>query len=905
MAKKIIKRTKDGETLYFGTHTDAVLSEVRVGKESLTATLSAIITSLTNYYTKNETYSQAEVDQLVSAIKQFNVVVASSLPTASANTMNTIYLIPSSHSEQGNVKDEFITIQDGGIYKWEQIGTTAIDLSDYSTTAEMNAAIASALSAYSTTGAMNAAIAAAVESEEDRAKASVGYYECDTAAGTAAKVVAASGYILATGGNVRVKMTNANTADNVTLNINSTGAKALYYDGEQVSSTNSWENGDVMTIYYDGEKYVSDLSKGYDDDTELSIASIFIKQHEDHLDNVNSIENINNLLDTKMGEDEELVLANALVYLKQNGGGGNSGVSGSVTISNSDYITILGASYSDGCTPLQGKDWTSIVSALTDYNYLDLAKAGTNPYWWLSKRVRTGMCKGSHALITGYCINQLSSEDAVEVIHTMCDTLESLGIEPILGSSYIERSDWLKILAKDRGYYYFPCSEYYELTYKGRNPSGNDNYHLGTYSIGAWSNGYMVQAPYIDRPRQSLKLFRLRSGSASKTLDELVFHTNEERFENFRELYFGQLRGGNEYESLSNVVFADKALVSVVLPVVQEDLSNVTLKLLTQSSLTVYVLNSMATPYPSPTTYARFSVPDEISSVPTAGDVYSTNGVNYTVVSVVMGENGMYCTIYCSPTVSETGGSGTLTKVNGEGPSTLIYNLIEEASLDYDSDNGGHWVEVSGSNGSYSLGNLSGIVHLDKLHFLIVGSSFSLSNIEVEYSGSRFKPAKRGRIVEFESNDYNNGNELLDDASFGVVGTTLTAWYDSNGDNVVTRQGYVNYYIGSSIVLLTDELTMEQTIENLPVGQYVLEVVARNPQETVTEETYDFSDLYVTLRIPDVAMRSNDWNIKKKVGLYPTILRYPISISNEKDVFIKLYATSKGVEILKTSLKRV
>lgn len=257
MAKKIIKRTKDGETLYFGTHTDAVLSEVRVGKESLTATLSAIITSFASYYTKSETYSQAEVDQLVSAIKQFNVVVASSLPTASASTMNTIYLIPSSHSEQGNVKDEFITIQDGGSYKWEQIGTTAIDLSGYSTTAEMNAAIASALSAYSTTSDMNAAIASAVESEEGRAKASVGYYVCDTAAGTAAKTVSATGYTLAVGGNMRIKMTNANTAANATLNINGTGAKALYYDCEQASSMNSWVAGDTLEVYYDGDKYIA------------------------------------------------------------------------------------------------------------------------------------------------------------------------------------------------------------------------------------------------------------------------------------------------------------------------------------------------------------------------------------------------------------------------------------------------------------------------------------------------------------------------------------------------------------------------------------------------------------------------------------------------------------------------
>lgn len=145
MAKKIIKRTKDGETLYFGTHTDAVLSEARSGKESLTDTLLAIFNSLNNVYTKNETYTQAEVNQIVSAIKQFNVVVASSLPTASASTMNIIYLVPSTHSEQGNVKDEFITIQDGGSYKWEQIGTTAIDLSDYPTTTEMNTAISLAL----------------------------------------------------------------------------------------------------------------------------------------------------------------------------------------------------------------------------------------------------------------------------------------------------------------------------------------------------------------------------------------------------------------------------------------------------------------------------------------------------------------------------------------------------------------------------------------------------------------------------------------------------------------------------------------------------------------------------------------------------------------------------------------
>ena len=85
--------------------------------------------------------------------------------------------------------------------------------------------------------------------------AMLGYYECSTAAGTAAKTVSASGYVLTTGGCIRIKMTNANTANNATLNINSTGAKALYYDGAQASSSNSWEAGDVLEVYYDGTQY--------------------------------------------------------------------------------------------------------------------------------------------------------------------------------------------------------------------------------------------------------------------------------------------------------------------------------------------------------------------------------------------------------------------------------------------------------------------------------------------------------------------------------------------------------------------------------------------------------------------------------------------------------------------------
>lgn len=90
----------------------------------------------------------------------------------------------------------------------------------------------------------------------------VGYFECNTAANTANKTIAATGYSLRAGGNIRIKMTNANTADNVTLNINNTGTKTLIYNGEQASADNSWEEGEVIIVYYDGTQYQATNSLG-------------------------------------------------------------------------------------------------------------------------------------------------------------------------------------------------------------------------------------------------------------------------------------------------------------------------------------------------------------------------------------------------------------------------------------------------------------------------------------------------------------------------------------------------------------------------------------------------------------------------------------------------------------------
>lgn len=108
------------------------------------------VNNLLNYYLKAETYTKAEVNTLIAAIKQFTYEVVAELPAASAETMHKIYLVPTSNPKTKNVKDEYITIDNGEgaetRYTWEFIGSTAVDLSNYYTKDQTEAAIATAIS---------------------------------------------------------------------------------------------------------------------------------------------------------------------------------------------------------------------------------------------------------------------------------------------------------------------------------------------------------------------------------------------------------------------------------------------------------------------------------------------------------------------------------------------------------------------------------------------------------------------------------------------------------------------------------------------------------------------------------------------------------------------------------------
>ena len=78
------------------------------------------------------------------------------------------------------------------------------------------------------------------------------YATSSTAAGTAAKTASCTGFVLEPGAAVDVRFTNENTAASPTLDVNSTGAKAIYANNSTTAANVSWVAGETVHFVYDG-----------------------------------------------------------------------------------------------------------------------------------------------------------------------------------------------------------------------------------------------------------------------------------------------------------------------------------------------------------------------------------------------------------------------------------------------------------------------------------------------------------------------------------------------------------------------------------------------------------------------------------------------------------------------------
>ena len=121
-----------------------------------------------------------------------------------------------------------------------------------------------------------------------------GYATCDTAESTVAKVGTLSNYSLAAGGVVSVKFTYKVPAS-ATLNINSKGAKAIYFRGAAITA-NIIKAGDIATFMYDGSQYqLISIDRWQNDITSHNHDGRYYTETE-----INTkISDINNIIDSK------------------------------------------------------------------------------------------------------------------------------------------------------------------------------------------------------------------------------------------------------------------------------------------------------------------------------------------------------------------------------------------------------------------------------------------------------------------------------------------------------------------------------------------------------------------------------------------------------------------------------
>lgn len=87
----------------------------------------------------DDRYTKAEVDNMISVIPKFAIAVVNELPVSDIST-TTVYLVPNNSGETSNLYDEYIYTT-----QWEKLGTQTVDLSNYPTISEMNAAIDAAI----------------------------------------------------------------------------------------------------------------------------------------------------------------------------------------------------------------------------------------------------------------------------------------------------------------------------------------------------------------------------------------------------------------------------------------------------------------------------------------------------------------------------------------------------------------------------------------------------------------------------------------------------------------------------------------------------------------------------------------------------------------------------------------
>lgn len=667
--------------------------------------------------------------------------------------------------------------------------------------------------------------------------------------------------------------------------------------------------------------------------------------------------------------DDEYVITKAIAELSESSGGSSSGDSGMLSIGNSDIISVIGSSFTDGGHVAAGKNWVHRISEVSDYQYhndgiagLDYVGALSGNYTCNSIRYK-GYCLGKYVILNDnenigvQKLNGVTYTTWWKSVDNIIRVCMGLGVEPIFATNWPQKdnlqgiSQMYEDYAREHNLIYMNGNNYTKTLLNVTNYGPfNSGTHLGTRCQGIFSDAYIPYLKRMEKPTKSMKIFRLRASYNTFDLDQLMFTDNEDRLRYFRELWVGHSMCSantvdnspdfknygslpDEYATLKDggsISFTNAALISAVLPYTGKNITSLKLSFFTNSEVSVYVKDSLAKPYPSVTYYTRFNVMDEIT-VPATGDTYSDGTTTFTVSTIILGENGSYCTIYMEGW-TDGDAEGTLTRVSGSGSDTISYNMREQTSESaVASDTCGHWRLVPKTATMYDFTEIaSRIMDLDKLHVLIVGESFTISEPRIYYSGDQYKFTHREKY-SFVGNVDNPNSELIPESTFGAVGKVQTYWKDDNGDAITSTANYeilnpdTQHNNGlpqgtSSIIRVDDTHSMITTVSSAPPsGRLMLEIYARyfapvytdGSGNQITVESYDYEDLYVQIGNRSYTNGSTivkdafAITIKKVVGLMWQIIQIPLTERGDLASCLRLYGGPKGIEIAKVSLKKM
>lgn len=617
-----------------------------------------------------------------------------------------------------------------------------------------------------------------------------------------------------------------------------------------------------------------------------------------------------------------------------------------LNIKNADKIGFIGDSYTESHFSVEGKAYICKLSLFSDYNYENFAKSG-DTYRGNLNRMRKNLpiyhdklswvdIKPKYAFFVSYTndLKYMDEEQYLDDLRATVETVKGLGAIPIISTEYhTSFGPGIQIGLKQIAHEY-NC-EFIDIIDDVSETRGTDytpfwsGTHPGTRSNHLMGDNFEVYLNQLPRPRQSLKVFRLRGQFSG--VENLIFNTNEERARLFKEINVGHnclidekhvdavtvaehAAITSEYLKLHNgeaVSFKDVALISSVLPSTSLGLEYVALDL-GDVEAEVYVKDIMKEPYPTPTFYQRFDIEEDYKVE--VGDTYTSDnphfeGVTFTVKEVT--DEAILMLPY--PRIA-TNIPGKLTKVSGKGAEQIPYPYTAIGfSNDYPEGKArvGHYVKLEKVDGKYVIPQelIAKAVDYDKVHFVVVKpGEFNLSQINVEWDGVENKVYTSRPFEKKKA----KGPEIL---PYNLLGTVdeLKGWkLDENTvpyipqDACLPRgcQGCIDISDDKVVSQVVRYAMSEETreVEITAIARYFPGIF--NPEDDyseckITKDSYDYSEVCI-----DMVYNGRAYTQRRRVGLHWKKVTFDAILPAFTDeVEVKVYSKGYPIQLAKVSMK--